>query len=65
MIFGIGSAFPKDLGSAFSEVPGPGPGPLYKVCLIKEQCLAKTYLLILLMKEQCFLKKELKTSAYF
>ena len=61
MIFGIGSAFPKDLGSAFSE----GPGPLYKVCLIKEQCLAKTYLLILLMKEQCFLKKELKTSAYF
>ena len=30
MNFGIGSAFSKVLGSAFSE--GPGPGPLYKVC---------------------------------
>ena len=65
MIFGVGSAFSKGPGSAFSEGPGPGPGPLYKVCLIKEQCLAKTYLLTLLMKEQCFLKKELKTSAFF
>ena len=27
--FGIGSAFSKVPGSAFSE--GPGPGPLYKV----------------------------------
>ena len=31
MNFGIGSAFSKGPGSAFSEVPGPGPGPLYKV----------------------------------
>ena len=32
--FGIGSAFSKGPGVAFSEgpVPGPGPGPLYKVC---------------------------------
>ena len=30
--FGIGSTFCKVLGSAFSQVPGPGPGPLYKVC---------------------------------
>ena len=30
--FGIGSAFSKSPGSAFSEDPGPGPGPLYKVC---------------------------------
>ena len=29
--FGIGSAFSKGPKSAFSE--GPGPGPLYKVCL--------------------------------
>ena len=34
--FGIGSAFSKGLGSAFSEGPGRGPGPLYKVCLLKE-----------------------------
>ena len=27
----IGSAFSKGLGSAFSEGPGPGPDPLYKV----------------------------------
>ena len=27
MIFGI--------GSAFSEGPGPGPGSLYKVCLLE------------------------------
>ena len=25
--FGIGSAFSKSLGSAFSEGPGPGPDP--------------------------------------
>ena len=31
--FGIRSAFSKALGSAFSEGPGPGPDPLYKVCL--------------------------------
>ena len=30
--FGLGSAFSKGLGSTFSEGPGPGPGPLYKVC---------------------------------
>ena len=30
--FGIGSAFSKDPGSSFSEGPGPGLGPLYKVC---------------------------------
>ena len=30
MNFGIGSAFSKVLGSAFSEGPSPGPGPLYK-----------------------------------
>ena len=33
MIFDLGSAFAKGPGSAFSEVPGPGLGPLYKVCL--------------------------------
>ena len=27
------SAFLKGLGSTFSEGPGSGPGPLYKVCL--------------------------------
>ena len=30
--FGIGSTFSKVPGSAFSEGPGLGPGPLYKVC---------------------------------
>ena len=30
--FGIGPAFSKGPGSTFSEVPGPRPGPLYKVC---------------------------------
>ena len=30
--FGIRSAFPKGLGSAFAEGLGPGLGPLYKVC---------------------------------
>ena len=30
--FGMGSTFSKGLGSAFSEDPDPGPGPLYKVC---------------------------------
>ena len=30
--FDIGSAFSKGRGSAFSEGPGLGPGPLYKVC---------------------------------
>ena len=30
--FGIRSAFSKGPGSVFSEGPGPGPGPLYKVC---------------------------------
>ena len=29
--FGIGSNFSKVLGSGFSEGPGPGTGPLYKV----------------------------------
>ena len=33
--FGIGSAFSKGPGSAFSGDSGPGPGPLYKVCLKK------------------------------
>ena len=32
MNFGIGSAFFIGLGTAFSEGPGLGPGPLYKVC---------------------------------
>ena len=32
MNFSVGSAFFKGLGSAFSEGPGPGPRPLYKVC---------------------------------
>ena len=32
MKFGLGSAFSKSLGSAFSEGPGLGPGLLYKVC---------------------------------
>ena len=31
--FGIGFAFSESLGSAFSESPGPGLGPLYKVYL--------------------------------
>ena len=35
MNFGIDSAFSKGLGSAFSEGPRPGPGPLYKVCPVK------------------------------
>ena len=30
--FDIGTAFSKGPGSLFSEDPGPGPGPLYKVC---------------------------------
>ena len=30
--FGVGSAFSKVPGSAFSEGPGLGPGLLYKVC---------------------------------
>ena len=30
--FGIGSTFSKVAGSAFSEGPDLGPGPLYKVC---------------------------------
>ena len=30
--FGIGSAFSKSPRSTFSERPGLGPGPLYKVC---------------------------------
>ena len=37
--FGIGSAFAKSPGSAFSEFSGPGPGLLYKVCLIKHACV--------------------------
>ena len=32
--FCIGSAFSKGQGSTFSEGPGSGPGPLYKVCLL-------------------------------
>ena len=37
--FGIGSVFSKCPGSVFSEGPGPGPGPLYKVCHLKQvQC---------------------------
>ena len=31
--FGIGSAFSKGRGSVFSDGPGPGPDPLYKVYL--------------------------------
>ena len=30
--FGVGYNFSKGPGSAFSESPGPGLGPLYKVC---------------------------------
>ena len=37
--FGIGSAFAKSPGSAFSECSGPGPGLLYIVCLIKHVCV--------------------------
>ena len=38
MNFDIGSTFSKGLGSTFFEgpCPGPGTGPLYKVCLKKE-----------------------------
>ena len=36
---GIGSAFAKSPGSAFSECSGPGPGLLYIVCLIKHVCV--------------------------
>ena len=32
--FGIESAFCKGPGLAFSESPGPGPDPFYKVCRI-------------------------------
>ena len=32
MNFGTRSAFSKGLGSAFSEGPGPGQDPLFKVC---------------------------------
>ena len=32
MNFGVRSTFSKGLGSAFSESPGLGPGPLYKTC---------------------------------
>ena len=35
MIFGIGSTFSKGPESAFSEGLGPGLGPLYKVCPLK------------------------------
>ena len=31
MNFGIGPAFSKGPGSTFSDGPGPGLGPLYKV----------------------------------
>ena len=33
--FGIGYAFCKGTGFVFSEGPGPGPCPFYKVCLSK------------------------------
>ena len=32
--FGIGPFF-KGRALVFSEAPGPGPGPLYKVCLVR------------------------------
>ena len=32
MNFGIGPSLFKDQGSGFSESPGPGLGPLYKIC---------------------------------
>ena len=35
--FGIGSAFSKGRGSIFSVGPGPGSGPLYKVCFFEER----------------------------
>ena len=35
--FGIDSAFTKGLESAFSEGPGPRPGPFYKVYLFQMQ----------------------------
>ena len=43
--FGIGPAFSKDPGSAFSEGTGPGPGPLYKVCHYKVNDLFYTEIL--------------------
>ena len=36
MNFGIRSAFSKGLGSGFSEGPGPGLGPLCKVCHLND-----------------------------
>ena len=33
--FGIGSPFSKGPRSAFSEGPGPGRGPIYKICPMK------------------------------
>ena len=33
--FGIASTFSKGAGSVFSEGPGPVPGPLYKVCQMR------------------------------
>ena len=35
MNFGIGSAFSKGSETDFSESPGKGPGPFYKLCLMK------------------------------
>ena len=44
MIFGIGFAFSKDLGSTFSEGPGPRRGPLYKVCRFMYLCVRILYI---------------------
>ena len=42
--FGIGSAFSKCPESVFSEGPGRDPGPLYKVCHLKQvQCFLRQF----------------------
>ena len=48
MDFGIGSAFSKSPGSAFSEGPCRDPGPPYRLCLVTDtdklnECYYKTY----------------------
>ena len=48
--FGIGSAFSEGLGSYFNEGPGPGLGPLYKVCLFKYGKLSVYAHIILIRK---------------
>ena len=56
MNFGIGSAFSKCPGSAFSEGPGLGLGPLYKVCL--------SFIVFFSLKHENFIMKKLFYNTY-